>query len=339
VSSIVIITSIIITIVIYYRKMPFSHHSHSGQFCPGHARNALEEMLRTALAKRMSVFALTEHMPRHEVDFYPEETAAGNTFAGHLANEREYFAEAVRLREKYKGQIGVLVGFETDWIRAGSLELIERSLGEYGFDFLVGSVHHVHTVPIDYSAEEYGRARREGSGGSEERLFEDYFDAQFEMLRAVRPPVVGHLDLIRLMSKEPDGRLGRWKGVWERVLRNLDFIRGYGGLVELNFSAVRKGLREPYPAAEVCRAFLERGGRFCVSDDSHGVEQVGTNYHKLLPFLEEVGIEEIHFLGRTEERREKPHDVRFPHLVVQAISVDDLKEHPFWSVDGNSRKP
>ena len=53
--------------------MPFSHHSHSGQFCPGHARNTLEEMVQTAISRNMQVFALTEHMPRDSADFYPEE--------------------------------------------------------------------------------------------------------------------------------------------------------------------------------------------------------------------------------------------------------------------------
>lgn len=53
--------------------MPFSHHSHSGQFCPGHAKNSLEEVVQTAISQKMEVFCLTEHMPRHEADLYPEE--------------------------------------------------------------------------------------------------------------------------------------------------------------------------------------------------------------------------------------------------------------------------
>jgi histidinol-phosphatase (PHP family) len=54
-------------------EMPFSHHSHSGQFCPGHAKNQLEEVIQTAIAQKMEVFCLTEHMPRGKEDFYPEE--------------------------------------------------------------------------------------------------------------------------------------------------------------------------------------------------------------------------------------------------------------------------
>ena len=233
--------------------MPFTHHSHSGQFCPGHAQNSLEEVLQTAVSKRMQVFAMTEHMPRHEVDFYEEEIEAQITFDWHLKNEADYYREAIRLRNKYQGQINIPIGLESDWIRAESQDLIQRSLKEHAFDFFVGSVHHVHTVPIDYTQELYAKAR-EIAGGTDERLFEDYFDAQYAMLKAVAPPVVGHLDLIRLKSDDSNASFKQYSGVWQRILRNLDFIAAYGGIVELNSASLRKGLNEPYPKAEICKA-------------------------------------------------------------------------------------
>ena len=53
--------------------MPFSHHSHSGQFC-GHAVDSLEDVVKRAVEMKMEVFALTEHMPRDQIeDLYPEE--------------------------------------------------------------------------------------------------------------------------------------------------------------------------------------------------------------------------------------------------------------------------
>lgn len=54
--------------------MPQSHHSHSGQFC-GHAKNNLEDVIQAAIAKGFHSFALTEHIPRELVDFYPEEVS------------------------------------------------------------------------------------------------------------------------------------------------------------------------------------------------------------------------------------------------------------------------
>ena len=56
-----------------YRAMPYSHHSHSGQFCPEHAKDMLEDVILAAISKQMHVLALTEHMPRGQQDLYPGE--------------------------------------------------------------------------------------------------------------------------------------------------------------------------------------------------------------------------------------------------------------------------
>jgi len=54
--------------------MAFTMHSHSGQFCPGHAKDQLEEIVQRGLALGFSTMALTEHMPRTSIDdLYPEE--------------------------------------------------------------------------------------------------------------------------------------------------------------------------------------------------------------------------------------------------------------------------
>ncbi|OAP60029.1 hypothetical protein AYL99_05031 [Fonsecaea erecta] len=308
--------------------MPFSHHSHSGQFCADHARDSLDDVVQTAMAKHMSVFALTEHMPRHEQDRYPGET---NTIEMHFANEAAYVAEALRLRQKYKDKIDLPLGFEGEWIRPESADLITRSLSSHPYDFFVGSVHHVHTIPIDYDHTMYHDARAK-AGGTDERIFEDYFDAQFAMLQALRPPVVGHFDLIRLKSDDPNQSFKQMQGVWARVSRNLDCIAGYGGILEINSSAVRKGMDEPYPQGEICQAALDRGIRFCLSDDSHGVDQIAHSYSRVLDFLKQVGIPAVTFLSHREpgEGQSPLHDDRFQTLHAEQMSLQELREHRFW---------
>lgn len=54
--------------------MAFTMHSHSGQFCPGHAKDQLEDIINHAIALGYKTMGLTEHMPRYEEqDLYPEE--------------------------------------------------------------------------------------------------------------------------------------------------------------------------------------------------------------------------------------------------------------------------
>lgn len=67
--------------------------------------------------------------------------------------------------------------------------------------------------------------------------------------------------------------------------------------------------------------FLNKGGQFALSDDSHGVDQVGTRYGKLLGFVEEAGIKEIVYL----EKGSSTTDVRFPNVTTNTVTLQQLK--------------
>lgn len=181
-----------------------------------------------------------------QIEIYPDAASLA-------AVSDAFYEEAIRLRAKYGGHIALPIAFESEWIRPSTLELIRTLQSKFDFDMFVGSLHHVHTIPIDFSRAMYEKSRQM-AGGTDERLFEDYFDAQLDMLQALKPSVVGHFDLIRLLSDDPDGSLQRMPGVWSRVLRNLNFVASYGGLLELNSAALRKGMKEPYPKGEICKA-------------------------------------------------------------------------------------
>lgn len=160
--------------------------------------------------------------------------------------------EATRLQTAYASEIEIFIGVEVDWIRPSSMRWIHGLLESRRFDLFIGSIHHVHTIPIDYDRNMYVEARVR-SGGTDQQLFEDYFDLQFEMLQALKPPVVGHFDLIRLKSDDPNADCLRWDAVRQKISRNLDYIVGYGGHLELSSAALRKGLSEPYPAKPICQ--------------------------------------------------------------------------------------
>ncbi|KAF3932582.1 Histidinol-phosphatase [Dactylellina cionopaga] len=320
--------------------MPFSHHSHSGQFC-AHAKDTLEQCILQAISKNLRTFCLTEHMPRADPrDLYPEEIEHNFTPEGLSRRFADYYKTAVELREKYKEQITLLIGFEVDWIRPSMLGEIEKLRELYKFDIFVGSVHHVDEVPIDFSKEVYAKAIRTvealdrdsegGDGGEEvynngkkverfpeisnnvdrstgeERLFEVYFDTQYSMLKALKPPVVGHFDLIRLLCEDYSTDLKNMKQVWEKIVRNAKFIRSYGGMVEINSAATRKGWKYPYPGPDILDMMKEEGVKFALSDDSHGTAQVAFGYSRCLEYLEEHGVEEVwYYEWSGRERRVK----------------------------------
>lgn len=295
--------------------MAFTMHSHSGQFCPGHAKDQLEDIIKHAITTGYKTMGLTEHMPRTALaDLYPEELAdPHNSLAVLLPRHDAYLAEARRLQAKYAAQLHILIGFEGEFIRPDAYTTLVQQLAAHpAVDYFVGSLHHTCGVPIDFDADLYASAC-EAAGGTEELMYARYYDEQHAMLVALEPRVVGHFDLVRLLSSEP-GRDVRtaWTGkvgtdgtggggaatVWERVVRNLEVVRSYGGWLECNTSALRKGLAEPYPARPIAEEWLRMGGKFTMSDDSHGIAQVATNYRRALDYLGGLGVTEVWTLKR-----------------------------------------
>lgn len=62
-----------------------------------------------------------------------------------------------------------------------------------------------------------------------------------------------------------------------------------------------------------------------MSDDSHGIDQVGTNYARLLKFIQKVGIKEVFYVDKDAT----PSDDRFS-AGLSSIAVDQLLQLPFW---------
>ena len=66
-----------------YFAMPYSHHSHSGQFCK-HAKGTLQDVVLEAIRQRFELYGLTEHVPRYRnQDLYPEEVRKFENLSPH----------------------------------------------------------------------------------------------------------------------------------------------------------------------------------------------------------------------------------------------------------------
>ncbi|KAJ3165118.1 histidinolphosphatase [Geranomyces variabilis] len=288
-----------------------SLHSHSGQHCL-HAKGKLEEVVLRAIELGFHTYGLSEHVPRSRMqDLYPEEAAL--TCADLMRTFKEYAVEARHLQAKYADSITLLVGAETELIHSATLDELDQLRAAVPLDYLVGSVHHVAGYPLDFDVPRYREA--EAACGGAEGLFSAYFDAQEKMLRRVQPLVVGHFDLVRLFN--PHHTLS--EDIWTRIRRNVDTILEYGGLVEINSRAWKKGLQDAYPQRDILQYMMTRGVKFTLSDDSHGPADVGMHYDKLHSYLVEMDIMTVY----------RP--IRAPDGTVTTQAVENVLQDPFWA--------
>jgi len=284
------------------------HGGHSGEFCD-HAVGTLREMLESAVKAGYHTYGVSEHVPRPAPFLFPEELSRGWT-AAKIADDFERYTTAVSsLAAEFADRLIVLRGFEAEVIPASEYvqqarSYRERALpnGRPAYDYFVGSVHHVREEQIDGPPHNYLRAV--AACGGIEALAVRYYDTIVEMVEALQPPVVAHLDLIkrnvRLAGFEPSTL--ETPTVRSAADRALEAVRAAGSILDLNTAGWRKGLGEPYPAPWLLRRAHAMQIGFCFGDDSHRATDVGAGIMAARDYLLLNGIPTVTVLTREGDR-------------------------------------
>ncbi|EGW29902.1 uncharacterized protein SPAPADRAFT_52755 [Spathaspora passalidarum NRRL Y-27907] len=276
-------------------------------------------------------------MPRLESRFlYPEETDRDYSIDNLVQDFDKYVNHVVQLQQRYNDKDGmkIILGFEVEGIDDPHIEYSQALLARNpSIQMMVGSVHFVHQIPIDFTPELWQRAREATTEKTTRALFRDYFALQYRVISGLKPMVVGHFDLIRLLLPADDidtttGKLtsevnieAEWPEVWDLIVQNIDCVKQYGGLFELNSSALRKGWDTSYPKRDIADAIVKYGdARFCLSDDAHSLTQIGIHYDKTWKYVKSLGVDKIYCLELTDENR------------VKAVTKDiaSLDKSSFW---------
>jgi histidinol-phosphatase (PHP family) len=281
------------------------HGGHSGQFCR-HAKGQLEQVVLRAIEAGFTHYGLSEHSPRYrtedllagEEDLTPEDLAT--TFEAYAALARS-------LREKVAGRLDLLVGFETERLPPENwFGRMSELRARYKPDYIVGSVHDVDGLVIDYTLEATHKVA-EAMGGMESLRLR-YFDAVKDLVSALRPEVVGHIDLIRKF----DGQNPSFSPeVYRRIDEALEAVRAVGGVLEVNCATHRRGLGPVYPLPPILERARSMGIGVTLGDDSHGAHDVGVGLDASMRAIAAAGYREVHYLtkpGDQVELRSAPID-------------------------------
>lgn len=261
------------------------HGGHSGEFCL-HATDSLEEIIQTYIDKGFAWVGITEHAPGiSEELLYPDQKEAQYTPEFLLERFSRYMKECRRLQDKYRDAITIFAAMEIETY-SGYEEFVPFLVERFQPDYLVGSVHFVDDMGFDYSARQYGETA--AAIGSLDTMYEHYFDIQYDMIKRVKPAVVGHFDLIRIFDEDYIARLQK-PSIAEKVERNLQLIKELDLIMDFNLRSLLKGAAEPYITNHILNRALELDIAIAPGDDSHGISNVGLNMEKGLEILQHKG--------------------------------------------------
>jgi histidinol-phosphatase (PHP family) len=271
------------------------HGGHSGEFCD-HAGGTLRELLDAAQACGYRTFGVTEHAPRTEERFLYDEERAMGWGTSELRNLFDAYALTLRVQAATRREgLTVLRGMECEVVPADRYaaqmwELRER----HGFEYWVGSVHHVNEIQIDGPITAFEQGVRES--GSLDALAVDYYRTVARMVEALRPEVVGHLDLV--CKHAPRHDFSASAEVRAAATDTLDVIAAHGSILDINTAGFRKGLGRPYVAPWLLQLAQQRGIGVCFGDDSHRVSDVAAGLDEARAYLLANGIGQVMVLAR-----------------------------------------
>jgi histidinol-phosphatase (PHP family) len=263
------------------------HGGHSGEFCC-HAKDTLEEIIKAYIKRGFSWVGITEHMPFSSDEMlYPEEKDAGFDAKETYQRFAGYISKCRKLQEKYSSSIKIYVGFETE-IFSGFELFIKKLIQKFKPDYIVGSLHHVNNMGFDYSKQQYEEIIQDIGGL--EALYCGYFDQQYEMIKTLKPEVVGHFDLIRIFDPNYHIQLKK-TDVQKRIKRNLKLIKKLNLIIDFNLRDLCAGASEGYPSTSILLQALELGIAVVPCDDSHSVETAGINVKEGIKILQDFGFD------------------------------------------------
>ena len=249
------------------------YHVHTS-FCDG--KNSPEEVVQAALSLGMSCLGFSAHSC---VSFDPG-------YCLSPASTSAYRAEILRLRERYRGRIRILLGIEQDYDSEPPTE---------SWDYVIGSVHYLHLggsyIPVDHRPETLADAAARYFGGDMLGLCEAYYDRLGNVAERTHCNLIGHFDLItKFQEKAPlfDETSPRYVAAWQRAA---DRLLESGVPFEVNTGAMSRGYRSsPYPSDAILRYLKDRGARFVLSGDSHQARYLCWDFDAQEKRLGEMGI-------------------------------------------------
>lgn len=121
--------------------MNYNFHTHT--YRCHHAEGMPEEYIKRAIESGIEHMGFSEHIPHVFSDGHESH------YRMHVADVEDYYREICALREKYKNQIKISVGFEMEYYPMYFEKMYENAI-KWGAEYLILGQHFINQTPDNY---------------------------------------------------------------------------------------------------------------------------------------------------------------------------------------------
>lgn len=264
--------------------MNFDLHTHH-QRC-GHAEGTIEDYIEAAIKAGLQVIGISDHSP-----FFGEKSDHAHPGAAMAISQfEEYIQEVIRLKDKYRGRIDVLLGVESDFFPEHQT-LYRQVYSGLPLDYVIGSVHYVRDLHIFDS-----RRWEQQADSLYEEDQEHYYALIQQSVHSGMFNIIGHMDGLK-------GNLPRaYPMRTDLIDATLKLIAGAGIAIEINTSGKRKSCLAWFPSDEILERACYYGAQITFGSDSHSPWQVGFELELVRQKLRHIGFTQwVYFRNRIPQ--------------------------------------
>ncbi len=276
--------------------MKTNFHTHS-VFCDG--KDLPEEIVKKAIEKKFDILGFSSH------SMFP----FGADWHISPYKFKEYTQEIQRLKNLYKNEIQILLGFEVDFLLPISFPKKEI-YQDFSPDYLIGSVHYLTTdkgwFTVDGPVQELEYGLNKLFNCDAKKLVQEYFFQQRQMLSSCDFDILGHPDVIRKRNGILhffDETESWYKTEIEETAKS---IAQSGVIVEINTGGIARGaINDTYPSLDFLKALNKYDVPITICSDAHSVQDLDCAFDFAKKQAVKAGYQEITYLQRLNDKTEK----------------------------------
>jgi histidinol-phosphatase (PHP family) len=267
-----------------------NYHTHT-KFCDGIELPAL--YAQEAIKQNIKILGYSAHAP---VPFPCHWTLPYEKYSG-------YLTAISSLKTQYSGGLEIYNGLEIDYIPDLWPQMLEI-LNPSQLDYFIGSIHFIDCFDdgtrwsIDGTKEEFRKGWEEIFHRDSYSLVRKYFDYTRQMVKEMNPPIIGHLDKIK-MQYTGDCFIPETDTIYRKeLMQTLEEIALIGCIVEVNTRGVyKRNEKEFYPSFWILTEMAKMKIPVMLNSDAHRPQELVLQFDMAVEKLKKAGYKSITYMS------------------------------------------
>ncbi|MFX1374805.1 MAG: histidinol-phosphatase HisJ [Promethearchaeota archaeon] len=274
------------------------YHTHN-KACH-HAKGEIEDYIKKAIKKKLVTIGISDHFPYEYLENI--ERIPYEDYAITLPEIENYITTTETLKEKYRKDIIVRIGFEIDYFKNQ-----EPALNTYlspvknRLDFILGAIHILNFFNGKGAwGFDDSRFRKDYNYYGTDRVYIFYYQSIQKMVSSDKFDfdILAHFDLPKKFNDIPTNK----EEVNNEMMKTLEQIKKRDITMEINTSGLRKDCKEQYPSEQIIKEMYSLDIPVLLGSDAHKPGEIAWKFSEIIKMLKKIGYNELaHYNKRIRE--------------------------------------